>query len=394
MINSIVVYTEEIDDLELAVEELTAQTKDFEFKKNSVAILFGDEDLEYDELYSMLKEKWNIPFVGSTAMAMLTDNQGYCKSGISVMIMTSDESKFSVGMTETIDINNYKEEIKNTYERLEQELDGEEVKLVLTYGAKISEIVGDEIIDAVEEVNKNVKIYGALASDTFTFESYRVFCNDREGNAAQVFVLITGEINPKVISVNSISGKANFSYEVTESEGNCIYRLGNDTFLDVLDKVGMSSDKVEVLNDYIHSPFIISVDKPNGANIEVLRSLLVLDHEKKSGGFLGGIPKDCTLEVGLINVDGVKNSVQKAFEELNEWLKEDGKNCTTILCSSCAGRFLALGNNVKAEAESYQGILPKDISLMGMYSFGEYCPMGEENWCNVFHNSTFTILCI
>ena len=65
-----------------------------------------------------------------------------------------------------------------------------------------------------------------------------------------------------------------------------------------------------------------------------------------------------------------------------------------ILCCSCAARFLALGNNGVAEAESYEGRLPQRVSLMGMYSYGEFCPVGDENWCNVFHNSTFTILCI
>ena len=394
MIKSVVAYTEEIDDLEFAVEELTAQTQEFEFKKNSVAILFVDEDVEYEELYPMLKEKWDIPFVGSTAMAMLTGKQGYCKGGISVMILTSDDSKFSVGMTEPFNANNYKEKIKDAYEKIEQELDGEEVKLVLTYGGRTIGIVGDDIINAVDALDKNVKIYGALASDTFTFDSYKVFCNDQVEMVAQVFVLITGEINPRFISVNSISGKADFSYEVTEAEGSYVYKLGKDTFLDALDKAGMKSDKVDVITDYIQSPFLVSIDKPNGLTVGALRNLLTLDHEKKSGGFLGGIPEGCTLEIGLINMEDVKNSVKKAFEELNEWFKEEGKDCTTILCSSCAGRFLALGNSGKAEAESYEGILPEHISLMGMYSFGEYCPMGEENWSNVFHNSTFTILCI
>ena len=96
MIKSTVLYTEEIDDLELAVEELAAQAKGFEFQKNSVAILYMDAETEYEELYFMLKDKWNIPFVGMTAMAMLTGKQGYCKSGISIMILTSDNCKFLI----------------------------------------------------------------------------------------------------------------------------------------------------------------------------------------------------------------------------------------------------------------------------------------------------------
>ena len=46
------------------------------------------------------------------------------------------------------------------------------------------------------------------------------------------------------------------------------------------------------------------------------------------------------------------------------------------------------------EAESFLGRLPEGISLMGLYSYGEFCPVGDSEWSNVFHNSTFTILCI
>ena len=392
MIKSIVLYTEEIDDLELAAEELTSQAQNFEFKKNNVAIVYMDAETEYKELYPLLKSKWDIPFVGMTAMAMLTGEQGYCKSGISMMILTSDDSKFAVGMTEKLDNENCKEEIKNTYERLEQELDGEEVKLVLTYGGKISGMVGDDIIDAVDVLNKNVKVYGALASDVFKFQDYRVFCNDKIEMMAQAFVLITGDINPKFISVNSISGKANFSYEVTRAKANQVYKLGNGSFLDALEKAGMKSDKTNVITDYIQSPFVLTLNKKDGLSIEVLRNLTYLDHENETGAFLGGVPEGTTLEIGLINMDDVRSTVKKAFEEALKWI--EGETCTTILCCSCAARFLTLGNSGTAEAESYKDILSEDISLMGMYSYGEYCPMGEEKWCNVFHNSTFTILCI
>ena len=332
MIESTVLYTEEIDDLELAVKELAAQAEGFEFQKNSVAILYMDAETEYEELYSMLKDKWNIPFVGMTAMAMLTGKQGYCKSEISIMILTSDNCKFAIGMTGNLNNDNYRDEIKNTYEMLEQELDGEEVKLVLTYGGKIPGMVGDDIVDAVDLLNKKVKLYGALASDAFKFQNYRVFCNDRIETVAQAFVLVTGDVNPKFISVNSISGKANFSYEVTKAEANQVYKLGNGTFLEALEKAGMKSDKTNVITDYIQSPFVITLDKANGLSVEALRNLTFLNHENESGAFLGGIPEGSTLEIGLINMDDVKSTVKKAFEEVFEWLKEEGKNCTTILC--------------------------------------------------------------
>ena len=58
---SIVLHTEEIDDTSLAVEELSAQAKDFEFEENSLGIIFMDEETEYeifsDDLFNECTEQ-------------------------------------------------------------------------------------------------------------------------------------------------------------------------------------------------------------------------------------------------------------------------------------------------------------------------------------------------
>jgi len=394
MMNSIVLYTEEIDDVELAAEELFSQASDFKFMENSLGIIFLDVEAEYEELYGLLREKWDFPIVGATAIGTLTGREGYSRSGISVMLLTADDCRFAVGMTEGLSVEDYREPIRKTYEMLEQETGGEEVKLVFTLGGKAAGMSGDDIINALDELGKKVKVYGALASDMFTFSDYRAIYNDRIEFGEQVFVLITGNVNPRFLSIKSLSGKANFSYEVTQSKGNIVYRLGNGTFLEALEKSGFSADKDLVVAEYIQTPFITSYETSGGIHVEASRNLTMLNRRDGSGMFLGGISEGSSLEIGLLNRDDVRSTVKKAFDEIIEWLKTEGKDCKTILCCSCAARFLALGNNGMMEAESYRGRLPEGVSLMGMYSYGEYCPVGDEEWSNVFHNSTFTILCM
>ena len=391
---SIVLHTEEIDDTSLAVEELSAQAKDFEFEENSLGIIFMDEETEYEELYEEIRKKWDIPFVGATAIATLNGSTGYCRSGITIMLLTAKDVRFAVGMTPALSVDNYMEPIRETYEKLEGELAGGEVKLVLTFGGKAPEMAGDDIVQAIDAMGKGVKVYGALASDMFSFQNFRAICNERTARDAHAFVLISGNVEPKFLGIQSLSGKANFSYEVTKSKGNVVYRLGNGTFLEALDKSGLSSDKDIVVAEYIQTPFITSFEKPGGIKVEALRNLTRLNREDGSGLFLGGISEGSSLEIGLLNQDDVRNTVRQAFDEILEWLKTDGKDCKTILCCSCAARFLALGYNGLLEAESFLGRLPEGVSLMGLYSYGEFCPVGEDEWSNVFHNSTFTILCL
>lgn len=394
MISSKVLYTEEIDDLEAAAEELTGQASGFELGSSTVGIMFMDVDTEYEELYDNLKEKWTFPLVAATAIGMLTGQGGYAKGGISVMLLTSSDCKFAVGMTEGLTVANHVEVITKTYNELEKEL-GEEAKLVLTYGAKAAELAGDDIIDTIDGLGKGVKIYGAFASDLFNFKQYRVAFNDRLASSEQAFILISGNIEPKMISVQSISGKANFSYEVTQAKGHYIFRLGNGTFLEALEKSGLSSDKEIVAGEFITTPFVTVLEKPGGIHVEAMRNLTYLNHEKGFGMFLGGVAEGSSLELGLLNADDCKTSVAKAFDELLDWLANEGSNCKTLICNSCTARYLALGNNGLVEADAFKDRLPEGVSLMGLYSYGEFCPIEDhDKWCNVFHNSTFTILCI
>ena len=87
---SAVLYTEEIDEMNVAVEELFEQTADFEFGSSSLAIIFTEEEVDYLELYEHLRKKWDFPMIGSTAMASLLGEQGYCGGGISVLLLSAD----------------------------------------------------------------------------------------------------------------------------------------------------------------------------------------------------------------------------------------------------------------------------------------------------------------
>ena len=136
--NSKVIYTEEIDDLEEAVLELEGQLADFSLQKNSLAILFTEEETESPELYRLLSERWNIPMIGCTAMAMLMGKEGYCNTGIGVLILTADDCTFTVGMTDELDVDNYEAEISKTYETLAAQADAQ-VKLILSYGGMVTD---------------------------------------------------------------------------------------------------------------------------------------------------------------------------------------------------------------------------------------------------------------
>lgn len=396
---SIVAYTEEIDDLDAASEELFEQVRRFALGKHSMAVLYAEEDTDYLALYELLSREWDFPIVGCTAMAMLSDKQGYCRSGISALILTADDCVFSAGITGELDKSNYKEEIACLYKELEAQHPSE-VKLALCYsGISLTDPIlsGSNLLFALDEAANGLPIYGGAASDSLTFVGYQVFFNGRTARNGISLALISGEVNPRFVRVNSVENTASFLYKITKAEGNVVYRLGDGSFLDALKNEHMRVDQEDTMSTYILSPFVVTVDKGNGDRVEVARILSAIDKETGSGTFLGVMPEGATLGIGLINREDVCRSVEEAFTRMFRELARQRDEYTTLLCTSCSARYLALMNDPSMEAKTYLGRLPNDVSLLGLYAYGECCPVrGEKTGksYNMFHNFTFTILAL
>lgn len=397
--DSIVLYTEEIDDLRDAAEELFSQAEGFRRRKHSVAILFAEEDTNYPELHGLLSERWDFPIVGCTTLAMLLAEQGCVRTGISVLLLSADDCEFAVGMTGNLDKENYREEIASLCESLLKELPAPP-KLALTFGGMVASeknVPGDEVVAAVEAVlGKEVPLFGGIASDGFSFNNYSVFCGDRVTKSGQAIVLVAGAVDPVFVTTNSVENRADVTYRVTEARSNQVMRLGNGTFVDALRRENMEVGKSNVVGDYFLSPFILSIDLGDGDVAEITRTLSLLNLDTGAGVFLGGVPEGSIVRLSILNQKDVQKSVNQALEKMFAELSADGKR-RTLLCHSCAARFLALASNTSAEAEAYQGRLPEGVSLLGMYGNGEYCPLpGNKTGKlhNFFHNFTFTIMAI
>ena len=161
-----VAYTSEIDDLDAAAEELFEQVKGFELAQNSMAVLFTEEDTDYPELYRRLAERWDFPVMGCTAMAMLTGAEGYCRGGITVLILTADDCRFSVGITGELDSGSYADEITRLYGELAERQDGE-IKLALSYfGMPVDdpELQGGNLLAVLNDAAKGLPVYGGAAA--------------------------------------------------------------------------------------------------------------------------------------------------------------------------------------------------------------------------------------
>ena len=396
---TIVAYTDEIDDLDMAVEELLDQTRDFTLAKNSMAIVFMEEEADYLAFYERLSKHWSFPVMGCSAMAMLAGRHGYCRSGVTVIIMTADDCEFSVGLTDELNKEHYRDAITGLYRGLTSQMTSEPKLCLCYYGVPLDarDISSSNLISAITDASGGLPIYGGAASDNLTFDGFSVYCNDRLVKTGLALAVIAGNVSPRFVRVNSVERTATFSYEITSSKENVVYKLGENSFLDTMNNENMRVDRENVMQAYILSPFVVTIDKGDGDYVEAARVFSRVDMETGAGVFLGAMPEGAKLSVGLLNREDVCRTVERAFVQIFRELERQGGECSTLLCTSCSARYLALMNNPSVEAETYLRHLPDKMSLAGFYAYGECCPVqGEKTGkqYNMFHNFTFTILAL
>ena len=395
-----IAFSDEVDDIEAAAEEIFDAFDGFELKKNSLGIIFMEEDVEYPELYEILSKKWSFPIIGCTCTAKLMSGYGFQSDGISVMVLTDDDCVFEAGVTDELTRDNYEESISELYHDLKERVGGDE-KIIISYGVCVTaknHVSADDLLSATDAVSNRKPIIGGLASDRFSFDDTRVFCNDKMVKNGQVMALISGDFEPKYMHVTSIEARVSQqAYEITKSHNNEVMCIDGRPMADVLKEEGFEVGKTDVLREYLLTPFIVTIPQPDGGEIRAARNLSLINQEDKSGVFLGTMPEGSRLQIGFIDRSKVRESLDEAMNNMLKYIDESDYPYSTILCTSCAARYLALSTVIEKEAGGWLETLPSQLNFFGMYSNGEFCPVPDETSgtdYNTFHNFTFVILAL
>lgn len=397
---SIYAYTEEIDDLELAVQELKQQIEEkgplFE---NSCAIVNCDYDTDVEKLVRLLKECFDFPILGCTAISVLNKEQGHTDMCISMIVMTADDCFFQIGMTEEMHTAADLFQVDDCFIKLHNALPKRE-KVILLYAPLWEEIVADDVNDRLSAISGgDVPIYGGVASDNWSFHKGMVFCDGKVSYCGAVMLLISGNVRPITMVEHSMGAMTDFKCTVTMSEGKKVFSLNNNDIINVLRSAGLESNKEVVVTTFCSTPFLCTRATADGDEIDLLKMLYKLNYDEHSGTFLGNVQAGNKLSMGFMSREDVEISVQIAIEKVLDsiWDEENKGDYkySTMFCTSCAARYNIIVADKQIEARSYQGKVPEHINVFGYYSYGEYCPVQGKVYgkkYNETHNETFAIL--
>ena len=393
---SLQAFTNEVDDIELAVKELNEGIDRSSLMKNTCGIVFCGFEPDIDALVNALANTFDFPFFGCTGLGILSTG-GYSQSSISLLVLTGDDVEFSIGMTEDIEGSEQIENFAYTYRKCRGKLSTDD-KLIFTYVPWLTNIIFDDIVSLLDDESGQTPVYGGIASDGWTFDSTYVFTDKGISQTKGVMMLVGGNISPIFTIEHSTTLTTNLHKIVTKAEGTVVYELDGKPVTDFIREMGLITDKTSVILDYLGTPFLATQKTKDGDEIDTLRCLGVIDHENKSCGYIGRVDEGSELNMVLISKEDIERSVKTAFDEILEKIRQSKDyKYSSIFCSSCAARYCLLVADKNAEGRAYEGRLPKDINVQGVYIYGEFCPAHGKHsggLYNVLSNETFTILAI
>ena len=371
MIKAFTAVTREIDDTEVAVEEILAALEPQKnLLKNSLGLISCySEFIETGVLKAVCDA---LPFgcVGATT-SIASAGKETDRMMLTLTVLTSDDCSF-----ETVKL----PLTENVGAPLLPLLDrgGEKPALLLGYFPILSTMCGDTLIEGIDKVTGGIPIYGTTAVDhSMDFSTAQTIYNGEGFRDAVTLGLIYGNVNYSfgVASLNDEKIRKQKAV-ITEAKDNIIISINDKTAYDYLIEIGITKADIESGTAII--PFVID---HKGGTKPVARGVLALTPE----GYAvcgGGVNKDMTLAVGRVDVEDVLSTAETLLKPL---AGKDG----VILSYSCIARYLALGTKYTAEADKVIEVC-KDMQYLYVCAGGEICPLPDENGKlkNYYHNYT------
>lgn len=168
--------------------------------------------------------------------------------------------------------------------------------------------------------------------------------------------------------------------EVTRAEGNTLFELDGRSAL-ALYKDYLGDQAARLPGSALRFPLCVSAP---GSPQTVVRTILSIDEHEQSMTFAGDIPLGARVRFMRASYEELIDGAAAAAEQL------PAPPPAVVICISCVGRRIVLGQRTEEEAESVRAIVGPAAVLTGFYSYGELAPAGSDVPCQL-HNQTMTL---
>jgi hypothetical protein len=379
MIKLLTAYTTEIDEIEVALDEIFEQLDLDELLTNSVGIVYTYYDFIESGVIAALAERLPFEIVGMTTMASQSgDDQGMYRLGLSVL--TSDDVRFSTAVTNPLTADNNASEIAASYKDARAKLNADP-KFIIAFLPYLKDISCADLLYSMDKEVDGLPIWGSMSSDMdMSYVHCRTFKDATVEQWSISMVLVEGAVEPEFIVENIPEKSIRDSRSVITDSEDCLIRAVDGVpFTKYLDEVGivMNADSSTLI------PFLI--DYRDGSRRVALGVYTI--NEDGSVIMGGRVPTGSTIAVGEIDYNSITETAKIGTQQAIETGKSGG-----MLMLPCVTRYIMLAPNQEDEMKLVEENINGNIPYSLAYSGGEVCPIkaSDGKLYNRFHNYTFS----
>jgi hypothetical protein len=397
---SIVVVTNEMDDAAVAVQELLDQIEsNGPLGKNSCGFVFCDAEMLHEDLMRTIKEKMSFEVVGCTSIANFDTKNGSQILSTALVVLTGDDVNFGVSLTGPLTPQNLRGELEAAYRKSEESAGGRG-KLLFLVPPFDDAVPLDEYVDLLSEFSGGIPIFGGLPSSNVADGDILMYADGHAYEDRAAIVMIGGNVRPIFSVQNFLSELSDQRNIVTGAEKNLLRTVEDMTFVDYLRHLGLPVDDLIAQGDlavYVSNPLKVYMNTNNDHDkIPVARTIKTLNPEDGSGILFGAISENSSVSIVTMKRQDIVDSCKMAMREITEKIKSsagDGYEYETLLCISCGGRYMVMGDDKDIEGNILTENIPPGVSLAGFYAYGEICPtvIQDGKALNRVHNESIVM---
>jgi hypothetical protein len=388
MLTTLIAYTSEIDDKEVAAAEIWAQLRrelpdgEWDRLKRKVGIAACHYEFVLSGVWQAVCDTLPFDVVGTITSAQ-ANPQSADTLLFTLMVLAGDEADFVTALTPPLRERS-SQIIAETYTAAAGDRAAKPA-LVFACAPFMVENSGDEYVNVLTQVSGGVPCFGTLAvDDTLDFANCFSLHNGEHYRDRMAMVLVYADIQPRfyiaTLSEDKILDKAAL---ITKSSGHVLMEVNDRPVVEFFENLGLTKASE---TQYAMSSLPFMLDYGDGT-APVSKVFIKLTPEKYAI-CAGAMPEGATLYIGVFDKADVLTTTGGAIDQA---LAAPGKS--GLLIYSCISRSMTLGADQMVEMELIRERVGAKTPFLMAYSGGEICPtqVAAGKAVNRFHNNAFVV---
>ncbi|MDR0609561.1 MAG: FIST C-terminal domain-containing protein, partial [Planctomycetaceae bacterium] len=369
MITMFNAFTNEIDEPDIAVKEITEQLKNKKLLKNTVGIIACHYEYIENGIIGDLSKILPFDLVGCVVQGSAINGNGGLEQ-LSLTVLTSDDIVFTSAISEPVFPENFDSAMEKVYAEATQSRNNPSFIFVL--GPITVDLSGSMILKKIIQMGGEIPIFGTLSNDTSCqYEYSYVFRNGEYHVRKLVLLLLHGDFRPRFYTTSVATRNIQQQNAiVTDSSGYLVKKINHLSVLDYFKTIGVQTSELASVSML---PFV--VDFGDGT----IPAAYSLYNVSEQGAYCGGeIPVGSTIAFAEIDYNSVmetaENALHQAFKDI-EKNNANGISTNGMIAIPCFTRSLIILPNMEDEIKKSLELVGDRIPFSLIYSGGEICPI-------------------